>query len=68
MIARFQHLITFDFEYATPPGLHPEPRTLVALDLNSGAERRLWLQGCPPPPLPFPHGQQRAVDWLLHHG
>jgi DNA polymerase-1 len=49
----FESIIAFDFEFGALPGERPSPRCVVARELRTGQEWRVWLDGeareCPYP-------------------
>jgi hypothetical protein len=53
MIDRFRELWAADFEYRSTPGNRPDPVCLVARELRSGREVRLWRDEFGPAP-PYP--------------
>jgi len=49
-----------DFEYTSDPGERPRPVCLVALELRTGEEKKVWLEGDAPGSLvspPYPTGK-----------
>jgi len=49
----YQAIWVVDFEFHAPPGERPTPLCLVARELRSARHVRLWLEGRPPPPVPW---------------
>ena len=39
---RYKKIVVYDFEFLQPNGHKPKPRCLVAKELRSGREVRLW--------------------------
>lgn len=54
-LADFDAIICFDFEFGAPPGERPAPRCVVARELRTGMEWRVWLDGMKAP-CPYPVG------------
>lgn len=49
----YRHVWLLDFEFHQPAGHRPIPLCLVAKDILSGKEIRVWLYGVPQPVCPF---------------
>ena len=79
-IDAFREIWVVDFEFRAAPGERPDPVCLVAYEVNSGREIRLWEDELKTGPCPYPTGPdslvvayyasaemgcQLALDWPL---
>lgn len=79
-LKRYSEVVVLDFEFHAPSGHLPYPLCVVAYELKSGKEHRLWFDGVFPESPPFPTGSEvlfvafyasaemgcfLELDWLL---